>query len=137
MVDGIAGNYLGIDWGESKIGLALAHEETQVAVAYRTLRNSADIFGDIKKIIETESVTGLVVGIPKQHHSQGRKESEQFGNSLAQVTGLPVHFTNEMFTTKIAQQTLSLLGEKRLSQIDDAESARILLQDWLDSHLKT
>lgn len=137
MVDGIAGNYLGIDWGESKIGLALAHEETQVAVAYTTLRNSADIFGDIKKIIETESVTGLVVGIPEQHYSQGRKESEQFGNSLAQATRLPVYFTNEMFTTKIAQQTLSLRGEKRLSQIDDAESARILLQDWLDSHLKT
>lgn len=137
MVDTIVGNYLGIDWGESKIGLALAHEETKVAVAYATLQHSADLFGDIKKIIETESVTGLVIGVPKRYHSQGRKESEQFGNSLAQVTGLPVHFTNEMFTTKIAQQTLSLRGEKRLSQIDDAESARILLQDWLDSHLKT
>jgi len=43
-----------------------------------------------------------------------------------------VEYQNEMFTTKMAQANLIERGEKGVSQHDDEEAARIILQEWLD-----
>ena len=125
-------NYLGIDWGTSKIGLALAHAETRVAVAYKVLKNSDLLFKELEETLEKEAIGTIVIGQPQHRNVQGKELVQQFGEKLSKRVGLPVFFTSEMFTTKLAQRSLSLQGEKYPSLVDDAEAARIFLQDWLD-----
>ena len=125
-------NYLGIDWGVSKIGLALAHAETRVAVAYDVLENSETFIDNLRDVIKREGIGTIVVGQPQYQDNHGGALIQKFGKKLSQCTELPVFFTSEMFTTKLAQRTLALRGEKYPSTADDAEAARILLQDWLD-----
>ena len=40
--------YLGIDWGTKRIGLALADEETNLALPYKTVANLEEVLFEIK-----------------------------------------------------------------------------------------
>lgn len=123
-------NYLAIDWGERKIGLALAHPETGIAVAYSIIENNDKVFENLKKIIFAEGVGQVVVGLP-QYQRKVEHPAQDFGNKIKQF-GVQVVFWNELFTTKMAQESLVSQGYRHVSQSDDAEAAKILLQGWLD-----
>lgn len=126
-------NFLGIDWGERKIGLALAHAETRVALPYGILINDATLFEQLTTILQDEAIDTVIVGVPS-----GRGEAEHpattFGRTLEEKLHVSVKYQNEMFTSKLAQGNLLLQGHKEVSQGDDAEAAKIILQDWLDNH---
>lgn len=127
-------NFLGIDYGSTDVGLALADGETRIAFALATLQNDKDLVQNLTRIVSEKNVAGIIVGKPT-HVSKGSAEyrEEVFGRKLGELLGVPVEFQNEMFTTKIAQQNLIAKGVKGVSKQDDAEAARIILQDWLDS----
>lgn len=126
-------NYLGIDWGATNIGIALAHQETGVALPYRTLKNDANTVTELGKIIATEDIGTIVIGIPVYEH---RKEElyggEVLGGMLQKHFSVEIVYQNEMFTTKMAQANLIEQGVKNASKHNDEESARIILQEWLD-----
>lgn len=126
-------NYLGIDWGERKLGIALAHAETRVAVALAIVPSDASWIDRIKELVAQESIGTILVGVPSREQGAGTKHPARvFGDRLNQMLGTKVVFVDEMFTSKLAQDMLILRGEKHVGSTDDAEAARILLQDWLD-----
>ncbi len=131
------GNYLGIDWGAANIGVALAHAETGVALPYATLANDGDLIRRLGDIIASEDIGTIVIGIPEYAH-RAKEESggEKLGLALSVGFGVAVEYQNEMFTTKMAQANLIERGEKGVSKHDDAEAARIILQEWLDRTAK-
>lgn len=127
------GHILGVDFGEAKIGLAIADEETKIAFAYATLPNDKSFFDALREIIRTEKVVRIVFGIARhQKDEQSVQFKESFAQMIREETGLPVAFQDEMFTTKMAQANLIAKGMKKVGKIDDAEAARIILQSWLD-----
>ncbi len=130
---GTAVNYLGIDWGKRDVGIALAHAETRVAVSFATERNDAGLVGRLGSLISREAVGMVIIGVPS--HVNRREvvyPGEVLGHSLEEAFGIRVVYQDEMFTTKLAQQTLINRGERHVHQKDDAEAARIILQEWLD-----
>lgn len=126
-------NFLGIDWGSVKVGLALAHEETRVALAYATFENTKDLLTRLGKIIAVEHIGTVVIGIPSYiNRGEVEYEGEKLGRLLEQRFPVSVEYQNEMFTTKMAQANLIERGEKDVSLHDDEEAARIILQEWLE-----
>ncbi|OGI18680.1 MAG: hypothetical protein A3J06_01650 [Candidatus Moranbacteria bacterium RIFCSPLOWO2_02_FULL_48_19] len=138
-------NYLGIDWGSVKVGVALAHDETRLALAYATLENTKELLSRLGEIIAREHIGTVVIGIPVRNAMRNgaggssyinREEveyaGEKLGRLLRQRFSVRVEYQNEMFTTKMAQANLIERGEKGVSQHDDEEAARIILQEWLD-----
>lgn len=126
-------NYLGLDWGATNIGVALAHQETGVALPYATVKNDAELFEQLGKIIASENITTVVIGIPKYLHRSGELSvGEKLGQSLTERFGVTVAYQNEMFTTKMAQDNLIEQGIKGASKNNDEEAARLILQEWLD-----
>jgi len=125
---------LGIDFGSSKIGLAMADTETKIAFAYGVIKNDKKMLANLEKIIEKEKVEKVIIGIPG-YTIETSKEAEQksLGKSLEINAGVRVEYFEEMFTTKMAQANLKEKGAKNVGKIDDAESAKIILQEWLDS----
>lgn len=130
-------NYLGIDWGKRDVGIALAHAETRIAIPLATERNDAELLERLKSLIREESIGTVVIGVPSHvNRSEVVYPGEVLGRTLEEVVGVHVAYQDEMFTTKLAQQTLIHRGERHVHQKDDAEAAKIILQQWLDRQLK-
>ena len=82
-----------------------------------------------------------VVGLPV--HLDGResaksREARSFGQWLGQVTGVPVEFFDERFTTSEAEQLLLGAGltGKRRKRRSDMVAAQIMLGAYLESRTK-
>lgn len=125
-------NYLGIDWGSSKIGVALAHAETRLALAYGAFKNDETFLDELAELIMKEEIGTIVIGIPTHDKRVGEYGGEKLGKEIADRFGIQVEYQDEMFTSKMAQANLIGQGEKHVSSHDDAEAASILLQSWLD-----
>lgn len=125
-------NYLGLDWGSSKIGVALGHAETGVALAYGVLQNDAKLLENIGLLLQTEEVGTVVIGVHTSDRYQGEHEGEKLGKLIKETFGVEVAYQDEMFTSKMAQSNLIAQGYSQVSAHDDAEAASILLQSWID-----
>jgi putative transcription antitermination factor YqgF len=125
-------NYLGLDWGKAKIGVALGHAETRLALTYIVLPNDESFIDALGELISQEEIGTIVIGIHKSDRYEGEHEAEAFGQAIAKRFQVTVEYHDEMFTTKMAQSVLIAQGEKHISAHDDAESARIILQSWFD-----
>jgi putative holliday junction resolvase len=125
---------LGIDFGKAKIGLAMADTETKIAFVHTTIKNDKSLLTNLEKIIEKEGVEKVVIGFPN-YMIETSEEADQksLGKLLEINAGVQVEYFDEMFTTKMAQDNLKEKGLKNVGQQDDAEAAKIILQEWLDS----
>lgn len=124
---------LGIDWGKKKIGLAIAEEEIAIASAFGVLEHDKDIFVNLHKIVKENNVDMIIIG--KSAHlsqSDNTKLIEKFGDACCSHMNIAVVFVPEMFSTKEAHTNLKSAGKKNIGGQDDAESARIILQQYLD-----
>lgn len=127
------GTILGLDYGKSKIGLAIADEETRMAFAFDTLKNDKEFLKNLKEIVECEGVKTIVIGMTRhEKDDESAKQKTAFSNRLEKEIGVKIVFHEEMFTTKMAQENIKMRGGKNISATDDQEAARIILQSWLD-----
>jgi len=137
MNDEIEKKYLGIDWGKAEIGLALANNETKMAFSYGKLKNDKNILKNILKIIFKEEIKIVVIGVPMYKNKKENKfGGKKFGELIKKEVGdkIKIVYQDEMFTTKIAERNLIAKGLKKIKRFDDAESARIILESWLDTY---
>lgn len=131
---------LGVDYGTVRVGLAICDPERIIASPLATYeRRDAEKDTDyFRKLVIAEVVGGLVVGLPvHMSGDEGGKaaEARAFGNWLATVTGLPVVYWDERYTTVAAEDHLRAAGlssEKRKERRDRV-AAQILLQAYLDA----
>ena len=127
------GHILGIDFGKSKIGLAIADEETRMAFAFDTLVNDRNFLKKLKEIVKKEDVKAIVMGMTKHDKDlESAKEKMVFAEIIEKEIGMPVVFQDEMFTTKMAQDNIKQRGGRNIAKTDDQEAARIILQSWLE-----
>lgn len=126
-------HFLGIDFGASKIGLALADTETRIAFGFEAIKNDKNFLAKLEKIIAEENVETVVIGIPGYViATQDEYDQKSLGKLLETNTGVKVAYAEEMFTSKMAQANLREKGEKQVGKTDDKEAARIILQSFLD-----
>lgn len=126
---------LGVDFGAVKVGLALADSETKMAFAYEILKNDKNLKEKLKEIINEKSVNKAIIGIPSYKNGETiENEAKKLGEFLENCLKIEVSYQNEMFTSKMAQSNLKETGFKDVSKSDDKESARIILQEWLDNN---
>lgn len=124
---------LGIDYGKSKIGLAIADSETRMAFAFDTLANDKNFLQKLAEIITNEDVKTIVMGmVSHEKDPRSAEEKIKFAKMIEKETGMPVVFQDEMFTTKMAQDNIKQRGGRNIARTDDQEAARIILQSWLE-----
>jgi len=124
-----AKKYLGIDWGTKRIGLALADEETCLALPYKTVANLEEV---LKEIIE-EEINFIVVGSPKKMSGEeaNNKEWEYFVGQLKEKSGVEVELLDERLSSLAAD---ALSGEDKDKAGRDEIAATLILQDYLDKN---
>jgi len=131
---------LGVDSGSVRIGLAITDPERKIAfplATYERQDRERDAAYFIH-LVEEEEVGQVVVGLPI--HLSGREgqkagEARAFGAWLAGVTGRPVVYWDERFTTVEAESALWAAGltNKRRKARRDRVAAQIMLQSFLDA----
>lgn len=126
---------LGIDYGESKIGVAMGDTETRVATPWVIIENRGhgEAIKQIKLICEREGVGRVVIGIPKMLRDTSAENEQirgirRFADDLRKED-IPVDEADEMMTTAQAQYYLQQTGSKAQ---DDDVAAAIMLQTHLD-----
>lgn len=121
--------YLGIDWGEARIGLALADGETKIATP---LKVAADLV-EVLKVISEEEIDVVVVGKPVSMMNYEprtiNEEYNEFVEELKNKINLPIELVDERLSSKAAD---ALVGSKKTKVARDIIAAMIILQSYLD-----
>lgn len=142
--------YLGIDYGEKRIGLSYA-DELGVAVPLDPAieGDQAGRLSAIARAIRLRGVEAIVIGYPyNMDGSAGKKtqEVDVFIKKLQEAFGLPIYRVDERLTTLQAQadetailsrskkKSLRVHRDARKKGVLDSRAATIILQDYLDTH---
>ena len=133
----------GIDYGTVRIGIATADLEVGIAGAYETYtrRNEKLDANYFLQLATEERLARFVVGLPVHlsgEESQKSHEARQFGSWLTKLTGLPVEYFDERFTSAEAEAILSdaqLTKKKRKARLDQL-AAQIMLTAYLEAGAK-
>jgi putative Holliday junction resolvase len=131
---------LGIDYGTKRVGLAVSDADRKIASPLTTYERG-DREADASfflRLIETEEIGQLVVGLPihlSGDESAKSTEARAFGKWLHEVTGLPVAFADERFSTVEAESALwdAGLTHKKRKARRDRLAAQILLQTYIEA----
>ena len=121
--------YLGIDWGEKRIGLALADNEIKIAVPYKVVGTLDKII----QVIEEEKVDKIIIGQPIKMRGDKKDLSDEFNNFikiLKEAVTIPIKLVDERLSSKAAD---ALIGDKKTKAPRDAIAAMLILQSYLDS----
>tara|TARA_B100002052_G_scaffold130230_1_gene119466 strand:- start:2207 stop:2617 length:411 start_codon:yes stop_codon:yes gene_type:complete len=128
---------LGIDYGDSRVGLALSDPMKIIAKPFKTLDNNIDLLFNLKTVIDNNDVAQLVVGYPlnmKGEITPQTKKVDDFIFLLESKFDFPVIRIDERLSSVSAINSLINQGIKtghNKSKIDDT-SAAIILQEFLD-----
>ncbi|CUU34068.1 MAG: Holliday junction resolvase RuvX [Armatimonadetes bacterium] len=122
-----------LDYGEKRIGVAVAQTEVGVALPATVLPN------DIERVVAWLRESGaerVVVGMPIHlwgAKSERAEQVERFIDALRTRLRVPIEIVDERFSTQEAERrllTMEVRREKR-KQVVDAVAAAILLETYL------
>lgn len=131
---------MGLDMGESRIGVALSDELLLTAQGLCVLksRGTANDIEQIVELIGKHAVTNLVLGLPKNMNgSQGPMAEKvlEFGRKLQlRQPELILAYWDERLTTAAAQRVLvdADMSRSRRRQVVDKVAAGLILQGYMD-----
>lgn len=126
---------LAIDYGEKRVGVAIAHMVARMPRPLTTLPNADTLLNDIRKLISQENVGLVVVGLPrnmKGDYTAQTHAAENFANSLGGVLTVPVELADETLTSVDAET--SLMGQSHTKGDIDARAASLILERYLAEH---
>ena len=123
-------NFLALDVGERRIGLAMADSQVKIAVPFGWLENSEKIIQEITELVLRHDIDVIVVGYPRNQSGEPTKQTE-FVKQFADIElDTEIVFQDESLTSVQAEQRL---GNKIKDKGEiDAEAASIILQDFLE-----
>ncbi len=137
------GQLLGVDYGTVRVGIAISTREQNIASPLEIYNRRNDHLDAMyfKEITEEYRIKGLVVGLPM--HINGEEgatayHARQYGAWLVEVTGLPILFWDERFTSSVAEDYLigaDMTRKKRKKRLDMI-AAQIMLQACLETRAK-
>src|SRR4051794_21187087 len=102
---------VGIDYGTVRIGIALADTGVGIAGPFDNYTRRSAVLDAryFTTLAKEERIGRFVVGLPVHLHggeSQKSIEARAFGEWLGKITGVPIEFFDERFTTSEADQIL-------------------------------
>ena len=131
---------LGLDLGTKTLGLAMSDKTNFIASPYRVLRWDGEdyelLFKDLDIIIKDNSITDLVLGLPKNMNNTlgfAAERSLKFKEALESRYNIEVHMIDERLSTMEATNYLleADVSRKKRKQVVDGVAASIILDTYL------
>lgn len=128
---------LGIDFGRTRIGLAISDELRLLAHPLETIPANKNSAKRIAEIVRERRIDKVVVGIPR--HMSGEigaaaNEALEFATKLRALLPCEVQTWDERLTTVAANRALRDAGKKtrHTRKFVDQVAAQMILQSYLD-----
>ena len=129
---------MGIDYGDARTGVAISDLLCTLVGSATVVpsRNTEKAIADIVRLAQENQVGEIVVGLPKNMDGTVGPRAEKaaaFGQTLRQLTGLPVTLWDERRTTIDAHNILFNNGQnaKKRKKTVDAVAAALMLEGYL------
>ncbi len=134
--------YLGFDFGNKKIGVAVGQTTTGTASPLQTIRsvNQQPDWHVISQLIDQWQPAGLVVGLSRQADGSDNPITPRILRFCRQLDGryhLPVYQQDEAYSTFEAKQMLFddlKMKAGKLWDVQDQLAAQLILQSWLNNN---
>lgn len=128
---------LGIDFGQSRIGLAISDELRLLAHPLETILAGNDAVKRIAKIVREKKIDNIVVGTPRNMDGTfgaAANEVLKFVEQLRAIVPCEVTTWDERLTTVAAHRALREAGKKTRATRGyvDQVAAQMILQGYLD-----
>lgn len=130
--------YLAFDYGAKRIGIAVGDDLTGNSRALPTV--SGEDWPLLLRVIADWRPAGLIVGLPLAEDGSEQATTaaaRRFAATLGERSRLPVHFADERYSSRAADDVLrerraSGRMQRRVRKGDrDAVSAQVILEQWL------
>ncbi|MFH0846287.1 MAG: Holliday junction resolvase RuvX [Patescibacteria group bacterium] len=121
--------YLGIDYGEKRVGIATSDDGGNLAFAKTILLNDKFLIENILKICEEEKIEAIVIGESKNLMGEDnpiQKKILIFRDELAKRINCLIYLEPEFMTSMEARHLQE--GVKRI----DASAAALILKSYLE-----
>tara|TARA_B100000212_G_scaffold127631_1_gene95743 strand:+ start:526 stop:936 length:411 start_codon:yes stop_codon:yes gene_type:complete len=135
------GRVLGVDYGSSRVGLALSDPQKIIASPLHTLINNGNdrLKKKLLELIKEKNVEYIVIGLPiglKGQETSQTKIVREFAEEIRSLA-LPVYFQDERLSSLSAKKSLIEQNVKtgHNKSFIDSTAAAIFLQQFLDSKL--
>ena len=143
--------YLGIDYGDERVGLAISDQDERMAFALKVIHRKflptkEAFFNSLLNTIDEEGAKGIVIGLPLPLYKPEDKPEEpltcrkarnfaaRLHRRLPSQSEISIFFVNEALSSSEAEARLHEAGLKgqKLKDKLDAEAAAIILQQFLN-----
>ena len=94
--------FLGIDYGDKKVGLATSDEEGNMAFSKEVLENTSSLVENIENIVKSENIDAVVIEESRNFKGEENvimKRIKPFKESLEKTLNKPVYFEPELFSS--------------------------------------
>lgn len=135
-----AGVWLGLDFGQRRIGLATGQPLTGTAQPLRTIHHSGDPFAELDALIREWRPAGIVVGLPLAADGSDSPMSaavRAFSEVLGEHhPGVPIELHDERFSSREADARFAVArregrARRRGARELDSHAAAVILESWL------
>lgn len=127
---------IGLDVGTVRTGVALAPAGMKLAAALTTISMDDSFMTALGNLAKEHEVAGFVVGYPRNQSGETTAQTGFVEGIAKQIAehGYEVVFQDESTTSVLAEQNLAAHKKAYSKEDIDAESARIILQDYLEQY---
>lgn len=123
-----AQEFLGVDVGSVRIGIARGNSAARLAEPLKTVPAEKAV-DELKELASENSAAGIVVGLPRGLDGGETAQTDfvrDWVNTAKPAIGLPFYWQDEALTSRQAEES------KDFPAGNDAAAASIILQDFLD-----
>lgn len=131
---------LAIDYGQTRIGLALSDPLHILSTPFRTLPNTGfeNVAKALTQIVAEESVGLVVMGLPLNHEGEDTQQTgivRKFTEKLRKRLPVPIVWHDERFSTEEARRELQRMGKNPIEgrKIIDQIAATLILREYLET----
>lgn len=139
-------NILAIDYGEKRIGLAIADEKLKIPLILKPINDKTEkeILEKISDIVKEKNIKKIVVGLPLSFDFQETPKCQKirkFTEKIKKLIEVEIIFENEIFSTEAAKNIQRSLKNNRKNKAKkifkeeknhyDSQAAAIILDSYL------
>jgi putative Holliday junction resolvase len=125
-------NYLAVDVGEKRIGLAIANSVARLPRPLTILINNDGVYNEINQIVKKENINQIIVGLPRNMSGEETAQSDfsrQFAARLAKVADKKIEFADESLSSARVKDSTY---KKDPSGYLDSIAACFILEEYLE-----
>lgn len=127
-------NFLALDVGEKRIGVAVGDSGVRIAVPFETVDVDGLELERIARLVIQEDADAVIIGYPRNQSGEPTAQTAYVENFASQLTDIAprIVFQDESLTSVLAEQQLKSHGKPYSKGDIDAQAAALILQDYLE-----